>query len=66
MIIVKATGSRTHFDWGANNQFIDIQQYLYAANPQSLMFGTDLPSTRAARVYEDVDFSLIVATLGEE
>ena len=30
MIIVKATGSRTHFDWGANNQFIDIQQYLFS------------------------------------
>jgi len=26
--IVKATGSRTHLDWGTNNQFIDIQQYL--------------------------------------
>ena len=29
------------------------------------MFGTDLPSTRAARPYEDNDFNLIVETLGE-
>jgi hypothetical protein len=26
--IVKATGSRTHLDWGTNSQFIDIKQYL--------------------------------------
>jgi len=52
-----------------NNIYFDARTVLcdlYAANPQSLMFGTDLPSTRAARVQEDVDFSLIVATLGEE
>jgi len=52
-----------------NNIYFDARTVLcdlYAANPQSLMFGTDLPSTRAARVQEDVDFSLIFATLGEE
>lgn len=32
---------------------------LYAINPSSLMFGSDLPSTRAPRVYEDSDFILI-------
>ena len=39
---------------------------LYAANPDSLMFGTDLPSTRAARPYTDRDFQLLIDTLGEK
>ena len=39
---------------------------LYAANPSCLMFGTDLPSTRAARPYTDRDFRLVIDTLGEE
>jgi predicted TIM-barrel fold metal-dependent hydrolase len=37
---------------------------LYAANPQALMFGTDLPSTRAPRPYADSDFLLVADTLG--
>jgi predicted TIM-barrel fold metal-dependent hydrolase len=41
-------------------------QNLYAANPDSLMFGTDLPSTRAARPYTDRDFQLLIDTLGEK
>ena len=39
---------------------------LYAANPASLMFGTDLPSARAARPYSDRDFQLVIDTLGDE
>ncbi len=39
---------------------------LYSANPKSLMFGTDLPSTRATRPYRDDDFTLVVETLGAE
>lgn len=39
---------------------------LYAANPRALMFGTDLPSTRAPRPYLDDDYTLVVETLGEE
>jgi len=39
---------------------------LYAANPDCLMFGTDLPSTRAPRPYRDEDFLLVVDTLGDE
>jgi len=39
---------------------------LYAANPDALMFGTDLPSTRAARPYSDRDFQLVIDALGEE
>jgi predicted TIM-barrel fold metal-dependent hydrolase len=37
---------------------------LYSANPGSLMFGTDLPSTRATRPYTDEDFALVLDTLG--
>src|SRR6185437_7871320 len=37
-----------------------------AANPAALLFGTDLPSTRAPRPFEDADVSLILDTLGQE
>ena len=58
---VKATGfSRVDFDIkGALKE-------IYAANPKSLMFGTDLPSTRVPSPYSDNDFILIVDTLGSE
>jgi mutator protein MutT len=39
---------------------------LYSTNPQALMFGTDLPSTRAPRPYCAEDFLLVVDTLGDE
>lgn len=38
---------------------------LYSANPASLMFGTDLPSTRAARPYSESDLQLVINTLGD-
>jgi predicted TIM-barrel fold metal-dependent hydrolase len=58
---VKATGfGRVDFD--VRRALRD----LYSANPESLMFGTDLPSTRAPRPYEDQDMDLIVDTLGVE
>ena len=58
---VKATGfSRVDFDVPT------ALRELYAANPQALMFGTDLPSTRAPRPYSDEDFLLVVDTLGDE
>jgi predicted TIM-barrel fold metal-dependent hydrolase len=37
---------------------------LMAANPQSLMFGTDLPSTRAPRPFKDSDLDLIGEAIG--
>jgi predicted TIM-barrel fold metal-dependent hydrolase len=37
---------------------------LFSANPDAMMFGTDLPSTRAPRPYEDHDFALIIEALG--
>lgn len=57
---VKATGfGRVDFD--VRTALKDI----YAANPDALMFGTDLPSTRAPRPYEDGDFDLVVEALGD-
>jgi predicted TIM-barrel fold metal-dependent hydrolase len=58
---VKATGfGRVNFDVKS------ALQELAAANPDALMFGTDLPSTRAPRPYQDEDLQLVVDALGEE
>ena len=60
-VYVKATGfGRVDFDVKT------ALQSLYAANPDALMFGTDLPSTRAPRPYEDGDFALVIEALGSE
>jgi predicted TIM-barrel fold metal-dependent hydrolase len=39
---------------------------LFDANPGALMFGTDLPSTRAPRPFLDEDVDLVLATLGPD
>lgn len=39
---------------------------LYAANRHELIFGTDLPSTRAPRPYRVEDFNLVLEALGED
>lgn len=58
---VKATGfGRVDFD--VKTALKD----LFFANPDALMFGTDLPSTRAPRPYEDNDFNLVIESLGAE
>lgn len=58
---VKATGfGRVDFD------VAPALKELYAANPRALMFGTDLPSTRAPRPYLDSDYALVLETLGEK
>lgn len=58
---VKATGfGRVDFDVAA------ALQLLCAINPDALLFGTDLPSTRAPRPYADNDLLLVVDALGEE
>lgn len=58
---VKATGfGRVDFDVPA------ALRELFAANPDALMFGTDLPSTRAPRPFLDADIELVAETLGEE
>jgi predicted TIM-barrel fold metal-dependent hydrolase len=57
---VKATGFG-RLDFAVAPALRDIHH----ANPRALMFGTDLPSTRAARPYSDKDFQLISETLGD-
>lgn len=39
---------------------------IYQANPRALIFGTDLPSTRAPRPFDEADIALIQETLGPE
>lgn len=57
---VKASGfGRLDFDVAS------ALRQIHDVNPESLMFGTDLPSTRAARPYSDHDLTLIIETLGE-
>ncbi|HKK01625.1 MAG TPA: amidohydrolase family protein [Desulfuromonadales bacterium] len=58
---VKATGfGRVDFDVRDTLATID------AINPEALMFGTDLPCTRAPRPFRDDDLRLIIETLGEQ
>lgn len=58
---VKATGfGRVDFDPAA------AIRDLASANPEALMFGTDLPSTRAPRPFRDDDVALIGDTLSPE
>lgn len=58
---VKATGfGRVDFD--VKQALRDIN----SANPSALMFGTDLPSTRAPRPFTDDDVMLVTTALGEE
>ncbi|WP_122522273.1 amidohydrolase family protein [Pseudomonas viridiflava] len=42
-----------------------ILKDIHAANPDALMFGTDLPSTRAPRPFEPGDIDLVAEALGE-
>ncbi|MBL8832605.1 MAG: amidohydrolase family protein [Rhodospirillales bacterium] len=44
----------------------DAMERIAAANPDSLMFGSDLPSTRARRPFEPADMELIAGVLGPE
>ncbi|MBC3957916.1 MULTISPECIES: amidohydrolase [Pseudomonas] len=38
---------------------------IHSANPDALMFGTDLPSTRAPRPFEPGDIALVIEALGD-
>ena len=58
---VKATGfGRVDFDVRT------ALKEICKANPDALMFGTDLPSTRAPRPYADEDLLLVLDSLGED
>jgi predicted TIM-barrel fold metal-dependent hydrolase len=58
---VKASGfGRVDFD------VVAALQQLVLANPDALMFGTDLPSTRALRPFVDEDIAQILNTFDEK
>lgn len=58
---VKASGfGRVDFD------VVTALKELYSINPKCLMFGTDLPSTRALRPYRNSDYSLVTNTFSQE
>ncbi|MDA3902423.1 MAG: amidohydrolase family protein [Desulfuromusa sp.] len=60
-VFVKATGfGRVDFD--VKSAMVEI----IAINPDALVFGTDLPSTRAPQPYSDNDYLMVIETLGEE
>ena len=57
---VKATGfGRINFDP------IPVIKKIFEINPQALMFGTDLPSTRAKRPFEESDIKIITDNFSE-
>lgn len=58
---IKATGFY-RIDFSAR----EALQKIVGVNPDALLFGTDLPSTRASRPYSDDDFTLVIDTLGEQ
>lgn len=42
-----------------------VLKAIHGVNPQALMFGSDLPSTRAPRAFEAADIALLCEVLGE-
>lgn len=57
---VKATGfGRVDLD------VVEALTAVASVNPGALLFGTDLPSTRARRPFEPSDIDLVVESLGE-
>lgn len=58
---VKATGfGRLDFDP------LEVLQTIHHANPEALMFGTDLPSTRAKRPFQEADLDLVKRNFSAE
>jgi predicted TIM-barrel fold metal-dependent hydrolase len=54
---------------GFGRVFVDPEtamEKVAAANPDALMFGTDMPSTRARRPFEAADMALVAGVLGPE
>ena len=60
-LAIKATGFG-RLDLNVN----DTLRKIHEVSPNVLMFGTDLPSTRARRVYSDQDFYNVIEVLGED
>jgi predicted TIM-barrel fold metal-dependent hydrolase len=61
---VKATGFGR---WaGDRAQLVDVMRRVHRVNPAALLFGTDLPGTRAPRPFEPGDLDLIGAAVGPD
>lgn len=60
-VFIKATGFG-RVDFAVKS----VLQEIAAINPDALMFGTDLPSTRAPRPYSDDDYLTVIEVLGEQ
>ena len=60
-VFIKATGFG-RVDFAVKS----VLRQIVAINPDALMFGTDLPSTRAPRPYSDDDYFTVIDTLGEK
>ncbi|SDD55316.1 amidohydrolase family protein [Rhodococcus tukisamuensis] len=59
---VKATG----FGRATIDDVGDALRRLHAVNPSALMFGTDLPGTRARRAFEAADLDLVTEAVGDD
>lgn len=61
---VKATGFGR---WtGGPAQVVDVMRRIHAINPAALLFGTDLPGTRAPRPFRPADLELIGEAVGPD
>lgn len=58
---VKATG----FGRATIDDVGDALRRIHAVNPAALMFGTDLPGTRARRAFERTDLDIVTAAVGD-
>lgn len=63
-IRVKATGFGR---WTAGRaQVVDVMRRIHAINPAALLFGTDLPGTRAPRPFRPADLDLVAEAVGAD
>lgn len=59
---VKATG----FGRTTISDVADVLRQIHTVNPSALMFGTDLPGTRARRAFEIADLAVIADAVGDD
>lgn len=63
---IKATGfGRVDFDIDSDMNMVTALRDLHSANPTALMFGSDLPSTRAPRPFLHSDIARLIDSVGE-
>ena len=69
-VLISLVGSGAHVKaTGFSRSDLDIPSVIsriHSVNPGALMFGTDLPSTRAPRPFRAADIDLVTETLGHD